>query len=266
MKLLAGKDLADEILSFVKEKIEAENLHPSLAVILVGSDPASEIYVNLKGQAAEKIGIEFQLIRFAAHASEDEILTKIIELNANEETSGIIVQLPLPEKLNTQKIIDAIASKKDVDGFSSAELEPVFPQAILKLLKSSCENLADRKAVVVANSAKFGEVMVAVLAKKNIAGKYILSQDLQNDSLKKADIVITACGVPGKITGEMIKTGAIVIDGGITKQENKTLGDVDFESVSQVASFLTPVPGGVGPVTIACLLENVYLAAKRAKT
>jgi methylenetetrahydrofolate dehydrogenase (NADP+)/methenyltetrahydrofolate cyclohydrolase len=203
------------------------------------------------------------------------VLEKIIELNGDEKVSGIIVQLPLPEKFQMQKIINSIDSRKDVDGFhpeneksflsGGASFWPVFPHAIIRLLESSREKLEDKKAVVVANSQRFGEVMVAALRKKNISGKYILAGELKNDSLQEADIVITACGTPGKITGGMVKNGAIIIDGGITRSGDKTVGDVDFESVHNMAGFISPVPGGVGPVTIACLLENVYLAAKKAK-
>lgn len=272
MKLLKGKKIADEILKKIKGEIKKSSLQPALAVILIGNDKASHLYVNLKRKAAQKIGIKFQLVRFSEKVKEEEIIQKIKELNADKKISGIIVQLPLSKKLSTQKIIDAIDLQKDVDGFSSknnASLQPVFPQAIIEMLSAIFLKVPFRKearAVVIANSEIFGEVMVDTLKKKKISGEYILSNKLK-ESIKKiqeADIIISAVGKPGLITDKMIKKDAIIIDGGITKKGKKVFGDVDFKSVKNVASYITPVPGGVGPVTIACLLKNTYLAIKKS--
>ncbi len=270
MKLLQGKKIADRILGDLKKKISAQKNKPGLAVILVGNDKASQLYVKLKKKAAERIGIKFQLFRFSAKIKEAKIIQKIQKLNVDKKISGMIVQLPLPKNLNTQRIMDTIDPRKDVDGFSAkniADLQPVFPQAIMEMLSVSFLKVPFRKevkAVVIANSEKFGEVMVDTLKKKKISGAYILSSQLQKNikKVQNADIIISAVGQPGLITDKMIKNGVIIVDGGITKKGQKVLGDVDFNSVKDKAAFLTPVPGGVGPVTIACLLRNTYLANK----
>jgi methylenetetrahydrofolate dehydrogenase (NADP+)/methenyltetrahydrofolate cyclohydrolase len=269
MKFLKGKKIADKILGDLKKKISAKKNKPALAVILVGDNQASELYVKLKQKAAEKIGIKFQLFRFSEKVTEKTIIQKIQEFNADKKISGMIVQLPLPKNLNAQRIIDAIDPKKDVDGFSAkntANLQPVFPQAIMEMLISSRAKLQGKKAVVIANSKKFGEVMVDTFGNKKISGMYILSNHLQKNikKIQSADIIISAVGQPGLIMDKMIKKGVIIVDGGITKKNKNVLGDVDFKSVKNKAAFLTPVPGGVGPVTIACLLKNTYLAAKKS--
>jgi methylenetetrahydrofolate dehydrogenase (NADP+)/methenyltetrahydrofolate cyclohydrolase len=271
MKLLKGKKIADAILKKIKGEIKKASLRPTLAVILIGDDKASHLYVKLKKRAAEKIGIKFQLFKFSSKIKEKNIIQKIQELNVDKKISGMIVQLPLPKNLNTQKIIDAVNPQKDVDGFSAknkANLRPVFPQAIMEILTASSPMASFRKgteAVVIANSEKFGEIMVDALRKKKIAGVYILSNQLEKNikKIQKADIIISAVGQPGLITEKMLKKGAIIIDGGITKKGKKVFGDVNFKSVKNKASFLTPVPGGVGPVTIACLLKNTFLASQK---
>jgi methylenetetrahydrofolate dehydrogenase (NADP+) / methenyltetrahydrofolate cyclohydrolase len=270
MKLLKGRKIADAILKKIKAEIRKSSLRPSLAVILVGNDQASELYVSLKQKAAEKIGINFQLLRFSAKAKEAEIIQKIKGLNADEKTSGIIVQLPLPKNLNTQKIINAIDPRKDADGFSTkktSRLQPVFPQAIMEILISSRVKLSGKKAIVITNSKIFGETMAAALKNKKIKAEYFLFKNLENNLnfIKKVEIIVSAVGKPGFINDKMIKKGVIIIDGGITKKGKKVLGDVDFDSVKNKTSFLTPVPGGVGPVTIACLLKNTFLAAKKSR-
>lgn len=257
MKLLKGKIVADKILRDLKIRIAKKKKKPGLAVILVGDNKASKLYVALKEKAANAVGINFHLIQFNKSESEKTILKEIKELDVDPMTHGIIVQLPLPKKFNTQKIIDAIGPKKDADGFSGKN--PVFPQAILKLIESSGQKLKNKKAIVIANSKIFGEMMSETLKSKKINAEYILAKKPKSnlEKIKEADIVITAVGKSKLIRGVMLKKGAIVIDGGITKRGKKVLGDVDFESVSKVAGWLSPVPGGVGPVTIACLLQNV---------
>lgn len=275
MKLLKGKKVADKILKEIERNIKKYNLKPALAVILVGDDKSSEIYVKLKEKAAKRIGIAFRLFKFKKTASENAIINTIKKLNQNKKISGIIVQLPLPRKFNTQKIINTIDIGKDADGFHPRNVRefikyravvwPVFPHAIARLIKSSGIKIENKKSVVLANSIRFGEVMKAALRNKRMKAEYILVKNLKNSlkKIKSSDIVVSALGKPGFIAGAMIKKNAVVIDGGITKVGGKVLGDVDFESVKKVVGYLTPVPGGVGPVTIACLLENVYLAAKK---
>jgi methylenetetrahydrofolate dehydrogenase (NADP+)/methenyltetrahydrofolate cyclohydrolase len=264
MKLLKGKKIADGILAKIKADILKKKNKPSLAVVLVGDDKASQIYVALKEKAAKKVGIGFELYKFSKNSPEEKIIRKIKELNADNKINGIIVQLPLPKKFNTQKIINAIDPRRDVDGFlEKSKFEPVFPKAIMQFLKTDFK----KKAVVVSNSKKFGEIMLMALKNKKISGEYFLANNVQKNlkKVQNAGIVISAVGKPGLIKEDMVKKGVLIIDGGITKKGNKVLGDVDFESVKNKASYLTPVPGGVGPVTIACLLENVYLSAKKSR-
>jgi methylenetetrahydrofolate dehydrogenase (NADP+) / methenyltetrahydrofolate cyclohydrolase len=267
MQLLEGQKIAEKILQKLKKKISGVKKTPGLAVILVGEDKASQTYVKLKEKAAKEVGINFYKFAFKKNISEKIILQKITELNASPEIDGIIVQLPLPTGLHTSKIIQSISLAKDVDGFSAQKnkqnvLCPVFPSAILKLLLSSRKKLKNKKAVILANSKIFGETLSAVLKKQSIQASHILFKDLKNNlsKIKKADVLISAVGQAGFLKGEMVKKSVIIIDGGIIKKGKKVFGDVDRQSVSEKAAFLSPVPGGVGPVTIACLLENVYLA------
>jgi methylenetetrahydrofolate dehydrogenase (NADP+)/methenyltetrahydrofolate cyclohydrolase len=267
MKLLKGQKIAEKILSSLKKKISQQKNKPTLAIILIGNNSASQLYVKLKQQAAKKIGIKFKLMCFSEKVKEEKIIQKIQEFNADKRISGMIVQLPLPKNLPTQKIINVIDPQKDVDGFSAknaASLQPVFPQAILEMLISSGVRLSGKKAIIIANSKIFGETMVVALKNKKIKANYFLFKELKNNlaSIKNSEIVISAVGYPGFLQGKMLKKGAIVIDGGIMKKGKKVLGDVDSNSVKDKAAFLTPVPGGVGPVTIACLLRNTYLASK----
>lgn len=287
MKLLEGKKISDKILANIKKKIKSEDSRIGLAVVLVVGNKSSEIYVRLKKKAAEKIGIKFYLYKFTRAAGEKQIIAKIKKLNADKKINGIIVQLPLPKKLNTQKIINAIDPRKDADGFHPDNLEtylegkceicPVFSSAIARIIQtvpktefSKILKLGFRKelkAVIIANSKEFGSITEILLGREKINAKYILYKQWKKylPQIKKADILISAVGKPKLIKAEMIKKGAIVIDGGITKKGKKVLGDVDFKSVKNKSAYLTPVPGGVGPVTIACLLENVYLLSKKSK-
>ncbi|EKD46605.1 MAG: Bifunctional protein folD [uncultured bacterium] len=272
MKLLFGKPVAEKILSRLKSDISLLEKKPGLAVILIGTDSASHIYVNLKEKMAREIGMNFFRFDFSEGVSQDEISTLIDKLNADADVHGVIVQLPLPESFDTEKIIASIAPEKDVDGFhpenSKAFLEgegailPVFPRAITLLMQSAEENLAGKKAVILANSAEFGMIMSTMLSRQNIDAEYILAEKIPSNlrQIKGADIVVSAMGSPELVKGEMLKDGAIVIDGGIEKVGEKVFGDVDFGSTETLSGHITPVPGGVGPVTIACLLDNVFLA------
>lgn len=266
MKVLKGKRIADKILKDLKGRIKKEKTKPALAVVLVGDDKASRIYVNLKKKAAKKIGINFQLNEFPKNSDEKGIIKKIKELNADKKISGIIVQLPLPKKLNTQKIINTIDPKKDADGFSAkSKIDPVFPKAIVEMIKSAKKDLKGRKGMVIANSEMFGKIMAEALRKIGLQAEYVLGKDAKKYAycLRRSNVVVTAMGKPQSLKGNMFKDGAIIIDGGIAKRGKKVFGDVDVKSIQDKNIFLSPVPGGVGPVTIACLLENVYLLAKK---
>lgn len=269
MRLLYGKPIANKILDRLKNDIFSCEKKPGLAVILIGKNEASELYVSLKKKKSHEIGMNFFQFNLSENVSEDEVLRLIKKLNNDGEVDGIIVQLPLPEGLNTEKIISSIDIQKDVDGFlkNNSNLPPVFPRAIILLMESSGEFLKGKKAVVATNSDEFGEKMISMLKQKEISAEYFVSNDIQKNikKINQADVVISAVGSPGFLRGEILKDGAIVVDGGIEKVEGKIFGDVDFDSIKEKDIFLTPVPGGVGPVTIACLLENVYLAFKFQK-
>lgn len=278
MKLLYGKSVAQEILSRLKNDISLREQKPGLAVILVGSDKASQLYVALKERTAKEIGMNFFRYDFSQNVSQEEILQQIEKLNNDANVNGVIVQLPLPAGYDTQKIIASIDPKKDADGFSAKgavsasgarstsdehpELVPVFPKAIIKLIESSEQNLVGKKAVSVVNSELFGQTMVEMLGRENVASEYVLAENILSnlEKIKASDIVVSAVGSPGLLRGEMFKDGSIIIDGGIEKVGEQVFGDVDFASTEGINGHITPVPGGVGPVTIACLLENVYLA------
>jgi methylenetetrahydrofolate dehydrogenase (NADP+) / methenyltetrahydrofolate cyclohydrolase len=274
MELLYGKPIADKILNRLKNDISLYGKKPGLAVILVGSDKASQLYVSLKEKAASEIGMNFFPFKLAENISEEEILDLIKKLNSDDKINGIIVQLPLPENFNTDKIIESIDPEKDVDGFhpkniedflnGNGKIQPVFPQAIASLIESSKQKIENKKAIVIANSEVFGKIMSEMLRQKNISADFFLAKDISSNLAKigQADIVVSAVGSPGLLSGEMVKEGAIIIDGGIEKVGDKVFGDVDFASTEAKEGFLTPVPGGVGPMTIACLLKNTYSAFK----
>ncbi len=269
MKLLKGRKIAAKILAEISREIRKKKLEPGLAAIFVGKNKSSQIYVNLKEKAARKTGIAFFKFNFFSRTSEKKIINLIKNLNQAENIHGIIVQMPLPPNFDARKIISAINPRKDVDGFlPKSFFQPVFPRAVAVLLKNSKEELKNKKAVIIANSEKFGKAMLSMLAVKKIKADYVIAKRKAirhpdvSDKIQKADIVISAVGKPGLVSGDIIKKGAIIIDGGIVKNNERVRGDVDFESVKNKASHISPVPGGVGPVTVACLLENVQKAAE----
>lgn len=277
MKILNGKKIGQAILWDLKKKIAKEKTKPGLGVILIGNDKASKLYVNLKQKAAKKISMKFRKIKLSKKAGEKEITKEIKKLNNDKNIHGIIVQLPLPGHLKTGRIIGAINPQKDADGFHKENVKlflagrerfvPVFPGAIMKLIEESRKNIKKAQALIVANSREFGEMMEIFLKKKGARAEYILQKDLKKnlEKIKNTDVVITACGKPGLIIGEMLKNDAVLIDGGISKVGKKTLGDVDLNSTKKISGFISPVPGGVGPVTVACLLKNTYEAMKKSR-
>ncbi len=272
MKLLYGKPIADSILERLEGSISGYEKKPGLAVVLIGTDKASQLYVSLKEKKAQEIGMNFFKFELAENIAENEVLQLIDKLNLDENVHGIIVQLPLPAGFDTTKIIAAIDPEKDVDGFHPTNsrlfldgekgILPVFPRAIMQLIENAKENLSGKRAVVIANSDDFGKIMSVMMENKKIFTQYVLVENisLNLEQIKDADIVVSAVGSPELLKGQMLKSGSIVIDGGITKVGDKVLGDVDFGSTEALDGHITPVPGGVGPVTIACLLENTFLA------
>jgi methylenetetrahydrofolate dehydrogenase (NADP+)/methenyltetrahydrofolate cyclohydrolase len=259
--LLNGKIIAEKIKKQLKKQVNQMRQKPGLAVILVGKNPASEIYVKLKEKAAAEIGIKFKKIIFPTHTAKGKIINLINRLNKNKKIQGIIVQLPLPKHLNSNEIVQKIDPKKDVDGFvfGSKFISPTH-QAILRLLKATKKNLKNKKAIILAKNKIFAEPLKNLLEKKKIKTKIIYFPKFKL-KLKKIDIIIVALGKPHFLKPKMIKNNCIIIDVGYSRLKDKPVGDVDPKCF-QKAAFFSPVPGGVGPLTVIYLLKNVVLSAQ----
>ena len=266
--VLDGKALRDKILQDLKVKIDSYEVKPSLAVILVGNNPASQIYVNNKHKIAQKIGIKSEIINYPTDITEETLLNKIDELNNNPDIDAILVQLPLPEHISKDKVINSISADKDVDGFTpynfgklfSGEIPTVYPctpKGILLMLDEYNIELDGKHAVVVGRSSIVGRPLSQMLLNRNATVTVCHSHTKNLSQITKtADILISAVG-KNIIKGEMLKSDCVVIDVGIFKDEyGKTRGDVDFETSSKIAAYISPVPGGVGPMTIASLMLN----------
>lgn len=272
--IIDGKSIAEKICTGLKQKISTLNLKPHLVVIQVGDNPASNIYVNLKKKKAEEIGIKSTVLKFEETISEANLINEIEKLNNNNQVHAILVQLPLPKHICTDNIIKSITPVKDVDGFTaqnSGDLingitpnaYPCTPKGIMRLLEEYNIDISGKHAVVVGRSNIVGKPIAIMLLNKNatVTICHSKTKDLK-EITKQADILISAVGKK-LIFKDMVKKDAIVIDVGIFKDGNgKTTGDVDFENVKEKASYITPVPGGVGPMTIAMLINNVVRAAK----
>jgi methylenetetrahydrofolate dehydrogenase (NADP+)/methenyltetrahydrofolate cyclohydrolase len=265
MRIFAGKKKAQKILLKLQKKIAQKKINPVLAVISVGRNPASELFIKNKKQAAENIGVEVRHFRFKEGVLAKKIIDKINCLNEDKKIHGIIVQLPLPGKLNAGKIVGAINPLKDVDGFGlKTKFYSPLASAILSALKDSVKNLSDKKIIALVNSDFLGQSLKKFLKREKIKIAYLLRNKNWQVKMRKADVIITVCGLPGLIKGECVKKKAALIDAGIVVLKNrKVAGDVDRASVEETISFLTPVPGGLGPLTVAYLLENVYLSAEK---
>lgn len=280
-KLLMGKEVSDRIKD--EMKIEVENLkkagiNPGLAVILVGEDPASKVYVSNKKKACEYIGINSFEYKLPEETTEEELLALIDKLNNDNTVSGILCQLPVPKHINEESIINAIDPKKDVDAFhpvnvgkimtGNYDFVPCTPAGVMELIKESGIDVTGKECVVVGRSNIVGKPMSMLLLHKNgtVTICHSRTKDLK-EKTKSADILVAAVGIPNFITGDMIKPGAVVIDVGINRIAPKTLvGDVDFKTAEPIAGAITPVPGGVGPMTIAMLMKNTLKAAELNKT
>lgn len=276
-QVISGKELAKELRENMKEEInllKQRGITPHLTVILIGNDPASHSYVNGKKKASEEVGISSEIIKFDATITEDELLDKIQELNKDPNVHGILVQLPLPEHIDEQKVIETIDPQKDVDGFHPINVGrmmigqntflPCTPFGILKMLQSINIDLNGKHAVIIGRSNIVGKPMGQLLLNEHATVTYCHSRtkDLRKYTLS-ADILIVAVGKEHIVDGSYIKDGAVVIDVGVNRtKEGKLTGDVDFEDAKEKASYITPVPGGVGPMTITMLLENTIKAAK----
>ncbi|NPA50358.1 MAG: bifunctional methylenetetrahydrofolate dehydrogenase/methenyltetrahydrofolate cyclohydrolase FolD [Epsilonproteobacteria bacterium] len=277
MTLIDGKALSNKIQEEIKKEVvelEKKGVVPGLAVILVGNDAASQTYVNMKEKACERVGFYSIVHKMPDTITQEEIIETIKLMNNNPRIDGILVQLPLPPHINTQKILEVIDPSKDVDGFHPYNMgklveglesfAPCTPIGVMEMFKEYNIDLEGKDVCVVGASNIVGKPMAALLLNANatVTITHIYTKDLKSHT-KKADIVIVGVGKPNLITADMIKEGAVVIDIGINRKDGKIVGDVDFENVSKKCSFITPVPGGVGPMTIAMLLKNTLNAAKR---
>jgi len=278
--IISGTELSKKIRFRLKEQVEElklKGITPGLAVVLVGQDPASQVYVNRKKKACEELGIESFPYMLDENTSEEELLALIEKLNADPKVNGILVQLPLPRHINEDKVILAIHPDKDVDAFHPMNVgrimtgNPVFlpctPAGIMELIKESGVQVEGKECVVVGRSNIVGKPMAMLLLAANgtVTVCHSKTRDLQQ-VCRRADILVAAVGKPEFINESFIKPGAVVIDVGINRLENgKLVGDVEFDSASKVAYAITPVPGGVGPMTITMLMQNTVTAAAKAR-
>jgi methylenetetrahydrofolate dehydrogenase (NADP+) / methenyltetrahydrofolate cyclohydrolase len=276
-QLIDGKAVSAQLRAEVALRVaalKARGVTPGLAVVLVGDDPASQVYVRNKVQACHDTGVYSLLEKYEASLSEADLLARVAALNADPAIHGILVQLPLPQHINAHKVIEAIAPAKDVDGFHVASAGALMtglpgfwsctPYGCIKLLESTGLNLRGKHAVVIGRSNNVGKPMALMLLQKNatVTICHSATLDLKSHTLL-ADVIVAAVGKPNTLTADMVKPGAVVIDVGMNRNElGKLCGDVDFAGVREVAGWITPVPGGVGPMTITMLLVNTLEAAE----
>jgi methylenetetrahydrofolate dehydrogenase (NADP+)/methenyltetrahydrofolate cyclohydrolase len=280
MILIDGKKIAAELREELRQEVvklkTKHNKIPGLTVILIGDMAPSQIYVRMKEKAANEVGLKSEVIRYPGTVEEKTVLDKIEELNKDESISGILVQLPLPKHIDKQKVIETILPGKDVDGFHPMNVGnlssgyessvPCTPLGCYLMIKKIEPNLSGKKAVMIGRSNLNGKPMAQLLLKENctVTITHSKTKDLKAECLE-ADIIVAAVGIPELVKADWVKKDAIVIDVGINKTEKGIVGDVAFEEVSKVARALTPVPGGVGPMTIACLLKNTIACFKRSQ-
>lgn len=276
--LIDGKEIARHVRADVKARVkeytEKHGKAPALCVILAGDNPASKVYVASKEKACGWVGIRSVAKKFPSEITEEKLISEIHALNQDPDINGILVQLPLPKGINEENVLRAVAPEKDVDGFhpmnagelmrAGAKLEPCTPAGCIELLKRANVALSGANAVVIGRSNIVGKPVAMMLLRENCTVTVCHSKTKNlKDILKNADIVVSAMGRPKAVTGDMLKEGAAVIDVGINRLDDGTIvGDVDFESACKVAGAITPVPGGVGPMTIAFLLKNTMTAAE----
>lgn len=269
-QIIDGKALALTIRAELAKKVATIPLKPNLAVVLVGNDEASLIYDRNKQKAAQAMGMDCEIYHLPENVAEYELLELISQLNNDIRVNGVLVQLPLPKHINTQNVLMQINSEKDVDGFnpynvgllqanSPKAMVPATPKGVLYILKHFCSDLSGKHAVIIGRSNIVGKPMAALLLNQNCTVTIVHSKTQNIEKIvQQADIVIAACGKPKVVKADWIKEGAFVVDVGINRVDGKIYGDVDFENVCKKASYITPVPGGVGPMTIAMLLENTF--------
>lgn len=276
-KILDGKQIAKEYRQRLKNQVNELKEHgftPKLSVILVGNDGASQSYVKSKKKAAEKIGMISEIVHLDESTSEEEVLSELNRLNNDDTVSGILVQVPLPKQVSEQKVLETINPNKDVDGFHPINIGklyideqtfvPCTPLGIMEILKHADINLEGKNAVVIGRSHIVGQPVSKLLLQANATVTILHSRTKNmNAHLKQADVIVSAVGQPGLVTKENVKEGAVIIDVGNTPDENgKLKGDVAYDEVKEIASAITPVPGGVGPLTITMVLNNTLIAEK----
>ncbi|EGO64669.1 bifunctional methylenetetrahydrofolate dehydrogenase/methenyltetrahydrofolate cyclohydrolase FolD [Acetonema longum] len=276
-QLLDGVKIAARLTETVKKEVETfqakHGVRPGLTVIIVGEDPASKVYVNRKHKACAELGIASEVVRLPADIAEAQLLQEIDRLNGDPKVNGILVQLPVPKHINAEKVLEQISPKKDVDGFHPVNvgnltvgkewLVPCTPYGIVKMLEISGISIEGKQAVVLGRSNIVGKPMAMLLLSRNatVTVCHSKTQDLASVT-RQGDIFVAAVGKPEFVTKDMVKPGAAVIDVGINRVGDKLVGDVKFDEVKEVAGYITPVPGGVGPLTIAMLLHNTVKAAQ----
>lgn len=275
-QILDGRLVSNSILEKVKKEIDqipSANLKPKLAIILVGDNPASLSYIKQKEKAAKETGLEYEQINYSTNVTQDELIKKIHQLNDDPATHGILIQLPLPEHLDVPKILKEINPRKDVDGFHAYNLGKMFlskefetlapctPKGIIEILEFYNLDIKGKDVTVIGHSNIVGKPMSIMLLNRDatVTTCHVHTKDLKSHT-QNADIVVSATGVPGLLKADMVKPDSIIIDVGCTKVDGKLKGDADFEALESKVKAITPVPGGVGPMTVACLIENVLLA------
>ncbi|MCM3066362.1 bifunctional methylenetetrahydrofolate dehydrogenase/methenyltetrahydrofolate cyclohydrolase FolD [Priestia flexa] len=274
--IIKGKEVAAELRADLKEEVaqlKEQGVVPGLTVILVGDNPASHSYVKAKAKACEEIGVASEVIKRDVNITQEELLQEIQQLNESEAVHGILVQLPLPNHIDEKAVLNAISPKKDVDGFHPVSVGnmvigdecylPCTPHGIIELIKRSGEEISGKHAVVIGRSNIVGKPVAMLLLQENatVTIAHSRTKDL-SAMIKQADILVSAVGRPRLVKAEDLKLGAIVIDVGNTMENGKLVGDIDYEPAKEVAGYITPVPGGVGPMTITMLLKNTVDAAK----
>ena len=277
MVVIDGKAIADKIRAGLKEEVERlreTGVMPTLHIILVGENPASKIYVKVKEKYCKEVGIDFELEDLPENIQEKELIEKISKLNLDKKINGIIVQLPLPKHINKDRVLEEIDPKKDVDGLTPYNLGKLVsgdetfsaatPKGIVRLLEETGITLEGKKVAIINRSLNVGKPLISLLLNRN-ATVTICHTKTKNlpEITKNSDIIVCAVGKPGFLKNGMVGKGAVVIDVGLTYVNGKGVGDVDFDSVKGVASYITPVPGGVGPMTVATVLENTLIATKK---
>ncbi len=272
--IIDGKVLAEKIYEELKLEVDKLKKKPALAVVLVGEDPASQVYVNIKVKTCKKIGITSLMHKLDKDTSQEDLLKLVDKLNNNPDVNGILVQMPAPPQIDDPLIMKSVLPEKDVDGFhplnigkmvlGQPSLQPCTPMGVMEMFKAYDIDLKGKEVVLIGKSVIVGRPMLELMLSANatVTTCHSKTKDLKAHT-QKADIVVAAAGYPGLVTADMVKEGVVIIDIGTTKVDGKLKGDVEYEPVKEKASFITPVPGGVGPMTVACLMKNTLTAYKQ---